>query len=107
AATAVLLAAPDHQGAVYDLTGPQSLTLDEIAAIVGKATGRTVVYQQETLDEAYRSRASYGAPRWQLDAWVSTYTAIANGELAEVSEAIPRLTGHPATPLADVLSKES
>ncbi len=31
-------------------------------------------------------RASYGAPAWQVDAWVSTYTAIAAGEMSSVSD---------------------
>lgn len=65
--------------------------------------GRTVTYRPETVEEAYASRASYGAPQWQLDAWVSTYTAIAAGALDGVSDAVPRLTGHPATSLADVV----
>ncbi|MEU7743957.1 SDR family oxidoreductase [Nonomuraea sp. NPDC049158] len=104
AATGVLLHAPEHAGATYDLTGPQSLTLAEIAAILSRTTGRAITYHPEDVEEAYRSRASYGAPDWQLDAWVSTYTAIANGEMDGVSDAIPRLTGHPATPLADVVS---
>lgn len=41
----------------------------------------------------------------QVDAWVSTYTAIAAGELATVSDAVPRLTGHPATGLRELLSR--
>jgi NAD(P)H dehydrogenase (quinone) len=45
-------------------------------------TGRAVRYEPESVEQAYACRASYGAPQWQLDAWVSTYTAIANGELA-------------------------
>jgi hypothetical protein len=40
------------------------------------------------------SRARYGAPRWQVDAWVSTYVAIANGEFAGVTDDIP---GSPVT----------
>ncbi|MGO4754647.1 SDR family oxidoreductase, partial [Streptomyces sp. 2MCAF27] len=103
AAAAVLSRPDDHTGIAYDLTGPDSLTLDEAAAILSEQLGRTVTYQQETVEEAYASRASYGAPPWQLDAWVSTYTAIASGELNGVSNAVPRLTGHPATPLADVV----
>lgn len=31
--------------------------------------------------EAYRSRPVYGAEKWQVDAWVSTYTAIKAGDL--------------------------
>lgn len=103
AAVAVLGNAPEHAGSTYDLTGPQSLTLEEIAAILSENTGSTITYQPETVQEAYRSRASYGAPQWQIDAWVSTYTAIAAGELDGVSDAVPRLTGHAATPLAEVV----
>lgn len=68
-------------------------------------TGRPTRYHAETVEEAYASRARYGAPGWQVDAWVSTYTAIAAGELATVSDAVPRLTGHPATGLRELLSR--
>jgi NAD(P)H dehydrogenase (quinone) len=103
AATAVLRDPDGHAGRTYSLTGPQALSLDAIAATLSAAGGRTVTYHNETLDEAYESRAPYGAPAWQVDAWVSTYTAIANGELAEVTDDIPALTGHPATSLSDLL----
>ncbi|QFZ19042.1 SDR family oxidoreductase [Saccharothrix syringae] len=105
AATAVLLDAPDHVGATYELTGPDALTLTEVAEVLTRVTGRAVTYRAETVDEAYRSRASHGVPDWQVDAWVSTYTAIAAGELAGVTGDVARLTGHPATPLAEVLTK--
>ncbi|MEV6385184.1 SDR family oxidoreductase [Streptomyces sp. NPDC051773] len=103
AAAAVLSRPDDHAGVTYDLTGPESLSLDDAAAILSEHLGRAVTYRRETIEEAYASRASYDAPAWQLDAWVSTYTAIASGELDGVSDAVPRLTGRPATPLADVV----
>ncbi|MCC9708392.1 SDR family oxidoreductase [Streptomyces sp. MNU76] len=103
AAAAVLSRPDDHAGVTYDLTGPESLSLDEAATVLSERLGRAVTYRQETVEEAYASRAAYGAPDWQLDAWVSTYTAIAAGELDGVSDAVPRLTGRPATPLADVV----
>ena len=103
AAAAVLLAAADHADATYTLTGPEALTLDEVAEIISAATSRDVRYHAETVPEAYESRAVYGAPDWQVDAWVSTYTAIAAGELAEVTDDVARLSGHPATSLAELL----
>jgi NAD(P)H dehydrogenase (quinone) len=105
AATAVLLDPAPHAGRTYDLTGPQALSLAEIAATITAVTGRDVRYHRETVEEAYASRASYGAPDWQLDAWVSTYTAIAAGELAQVGTAIEELTGHPATSLEALLRR--
>jgi len=103
AVVAVLRDPGAHAGRVYELTGPQALTLAEVAAVITTVTGRPVSYVQETIEEAYASRASYGAPDWQLDAWVSTYTAIADGSLATVTTAISELTGHPATQLEQVL----
>ncbi|MER7499010.1 SDR family oxidoreductase [Nonomuraea pusilla] len=105
AVVAVLLDPSAHAGVTYDLTGPEALTLREVADVLARATGRPVSYHAETVEEAYRSRAAYGAPGWQVEAWVSTYTAIAAGELDGVSDAVPRLTGHPATPLAEVVAR--
>jgi NAD(P)H dehydrogenase (quinone) len=105
AAAAVLLAAGDHASATYDLTGPEALSLGQVAAVLTAGLGRPVSYRPETLDEAYASRASYGAPAWQLDAWVSTYTAIAAGELQTVSSNVARLTGHAPTSLAELLAR--
>lgn len=102
-AAAVLIDPGAHERAVYDLTGPDALTLHEVAATLEAVTGRPHRYEVETLEEAYASRASYGAPAWQVDAWVSTYTAIAAGELASVSRDVERITGRAATPLVDVL----
>ena len=106
AATAVLRDPAPHARTTYSLTGPEALTLHEIAAILSEVTGREVTYHPETVEEAYASRARYGAPDWQVDAWVSTYTAIAASELAPVTGDIPALTGHPATTVTDLLRKE-
>jgi uncharacterized protein YbjT (DUF2867 family) len=103
AAIAVLRDPAAHAGASYDLTGPEALTMAEVAETITAVTGRPVTYAPETLEEAYASRAHYGAPPWQVDAWVSTYTAIAAGELATVSTDVRDLTGHPARTLTDVL----
>jgi NAD(P)H dehydrogenase (quinone) len=101
---AVVLQSPhDHSGATYDLTGPQALTLGEVADILTRVTGRAVTYALETVEEAYASRLAFSDSQWQLDAWVSTYTAIAAGELDGVTSHVADLTGHQATSLEDLL----
>ena len=67
-------------------------------------TGRRWTFGDQTVAQAYASWAGYGAPDWQVDAWVSTYTAIAAGELAGVTEDVRRLTGRPPRSFVDVLS---
>jgi NAD(P)H dehydrogenase (quinone) len=92
-----------HEGRGYDMTGPEALTLAEAAEELSRAAGRPVRYQAETLEEAYASRASYGAPGWEVDGWVTTYVAIANGDLEEVSGDVAAVAGHPPMRLAEFL----
>jgi NAD(P)H dehydrogenase (quinone) len=103
-AIAVLTSDGAYDGRTLNLTGPAALSLSEIAGILSNHLGRAVSYVPETIEEAYESRAVYGVPQWQLDAWVSTYTAIAAGELAMVAPDIPEVTGHPATSLQQALA---
>lgn len=104
AATAVLTRAAGHEGATYELTGPDAISLHDAARIMSGALGREFRYQPETVEEAFAARASYDAPAWLVEAWVSTYTAIAAGEMERVSDDVPRLTGHPATSLEQLLT---
>ncbi|MFS0794796.1 SDR family oxidoreductase [Microbacterium sp. 1P10AE] len=95
-AVAVLLDPAAHADTTYDLTGPEALSMEDVAQKISAVRGRPVRYVDETLDEAYASRAVYGAPSWQVDAWVSTYTAIASGDMARVSGDVEAITGRPA-----------
>ena len=105
-AAAVLLADGDrHDGRSYDLTGPEALTMAEVAQRLSELAGRTITYHPETLEEAYASRASYGAPDWEVDGWVTTYVAIANGELEAVGGDVAAVAGHPPMGLDDFLRR--
>lgn len=94
-----------HVGRSYDLTGPEDISLAAAAELLTAGTGRTIKYHNETVEEAYASRKPYGAPPWQVDAWVSTYTAIAAGELAGPTSAVHELTGREPLGLADFLAE--
>jgi uncharacterized protein YbjT (DUF2867 family) len=106
AAVAVLLdSSGQSAGQTYDLTGPQALTWHEVADALGRASGREVTYHAETLEEAYQSRARYGAPDWMVEGWVTSYLAAATGELDVVTDDVARLSGHPAQTFAEFLDR--
>lgn len=76
-----------------------------IAETLTLGLGREVRYHDETLEEAYESRKKWPAPDWQYDAWVSTYTANAAGEVADVTHHVHTLTGRPPVTLAELLQQ--
>ena len=102
-AAAVLRDPAAHSRVTYTLTGPESLTMLQIAHIISGVRGREVTFHNETLREAYESRKKWAAPSWQYDAWVSTYTAIAAGELEHVTDDVESLTGRRPLSLKEVL----
>lgn len=90
-------------GRIVEITGREALTLEEVAAVITEESGRPVRYVEETVQEAYASRAHYGAPDWQVEAWVSTYTAIAAGEESTITNAVKEITGREPKTLRDLL----
>ncbi|GAB1817482.1 NmrA family NAD(P)-binding protein [Herbidospora sp. RD11066] len=92
-----------HDRATYDLTGPDLLTMTEVASVLSSVRGSEVTFENETLDEAYASRARYEAPEWAVAGWVTSYAAIGAGELNVITDDVMKVTGHPPLSLAQVL----
>jgi uncharacterized protein YbjT (DUF2867 family) len=89
------LRSDEHDGETIDMTGPEALSMRETAEILSDVTGRPVTYLEETMEEAWASRRPSGAPDWEIEGWVTSYAAVASGELDLVSEGVERLAGHP------------
>jgi NAD(P)H dehydrogenase (quinone) len=62
-----------------------------------------VRFVDETLEEARASRASSGVPDSVIEGWVTTYAAVAAGELDVTTDTVERLTGHRPRGLSDYL----
>lgn len=103
-AAAVLRDPGAHAGKSYDLTGSEAFTLTEAAALITELTPATVRFVDETHEEALASRAHHDAPEWEVEGWVSTYTAIARGEMAGLSPDVEHLTGRPPLTLRALLA---
>lgn len=92
---AAVLTEDGHAGRTYDLTGPEAITMSRAAELLSEASGREVRFHDETMEEARASRAPSGEPDWVIEGWVTTYAAIAAGELDVVTDTVERLAGHP------------
>jgi len=94
-----VLTGEGHDGQTYEVTGPEAFTLGEAAELMGAR------FVNETVEEAYASRNVFGAPDWEVEGWVTSYTSIASGELDLVTDTVEQLTGHPPVSLAEYLSR--
>lgn len=105
AVAATILAADEPPTGPLDVTGPEALTFAEVAERLGRLTGRELRYEDESREAGRVWRAATGAPDWEVDIWLGSYEAQAAGELAAVSDTVPRLTGRPATSLEELFAK--
>jgi NAD(P)H dehydrogenase (quinone) len=99
------LLSDEHAGAAYELSGGEAFTMTEAAEIITRETGREVTFVDETLEEARESRRPSGAPEWEIEGWVTTYAAIAAGELDVVTDHVERIAGHPPMTLTELLQR--
>jgi len=99
----VTLLEPEHEGREYELTGREAFTMAEAAEILTRHTGREVRFVDETLEEARASRKPSGAPDWEIEGWVTTYAAVAAGELDVVTDTVARVAGHEPMTLVELL----
>jgi NAD(P)H dehydrogenase (quinone) len=107
-----------HDGRIYDVTGPEALTMAQTAEHLSAVIGRKITYHSQTPHEvrAYRNTSRLvdiemnrravtgrGMTDIEVEGWVTHYLQIATGEAGVVSDTVPRLTGHPAQNLRDYL----
>jgi NAD(P)H dehydrogenase (quinone) len=89
-AAAALIATPEG---IYDITGPEALSLTDVARRLSAIAGRELRYEDESVEtgRAWRSRA--GVPAWRVELSLGWHEAIAAGELERTSDSVARLTG--------------
>jgi uncharacterized protein YbjT (DUF2867 family) len=90
-------------GKALEVTGPEALTMTEAADLLTEITGRPVTYRDQSVEEAWATRRPSGHPDWEIEGWVTSYLAIAAGELSTVTDVVQTLTGHPARTVAEHL----
>jgi uncharacterized protein YbjT (DUF2867 family) len=100
---AAVLTGEGHEGQTYDVTGIEAFTLTEAAAELSRVTGRNIAFQDETLEEARESRRPSGAPDYVIEGWVTTYAAIAAGDLDVVTDCVERFCDREPQRLGDWL----
>lgn len=96
AVAAKALTESGHEGKIYDITGPESLTHMEMAEQLSRALGKPVKYLDVPPEAMKQSLLSFGMPRWQAEGLVEDYDHYRTGDAAMVSWAVRQITGREA-----------
>lgn len=78
----------------FDVTGPELVSMQQVADLLTETTGSPVIYENETLEQAYASRTHFDVPAFEIEGWISSYRAIAAGEFEVLSDTVERFAGH-------------
>lgn len=106
-AIAVTLTEAGHEGKVYDITTPPSVTLAELAAIASDVSGKAYRYEPIAEDEWDARWRANGRSGWELEAGHTSYDALRAGELDVPSDDFRRLTGTDPLTVADVITRHA
>lgn len=94
AAVAVrVMTSSEFVGESLPLTGPETLSFEEITERIGGAVGRTLRFEAISDEEAGRRFSAMGAPAEEVAAHVELWRAIREGRLAGLADGVKRVLG--------------
>jgi uncharacterized protein YbjT (DUF2867 family) len=97
----------DNEGftdSFYALTGPQGLTLTDVAETIGTEAGVKVAYNPIEEEAYIEGLDRAGVPEWNRNMLVSLSRVIKLGMMGNVTQAVEYLTGTPAHPFAEFVA---
>ncbi|QAY58975.1 SDR family oxidoreductase [Microbacterium protaetiae] len=94
---ATVFTEPGHIGKAYTLSGEQSLSYRNVAAIMSDVLGREIVYARPSEREYLDKLVAEGWPRDYIDVQKMIYRVVRLNVSAFPNRSIRRLTGDPAT----------
>jgi len=97
---AAVLTGSGHEGKIYPLTGPEALTMAEVAEKLSAATGKTIRYVNVAPEDAKRAQLAAGVPPYLADALAELFAERRKGKESIVSPVIATIIGRPATSFA-------
>ena len=101
AAVAVkVLTEQGHEGQVYEITGPESLSYADVAATLSWVRGKPVKYVDVPPEAARESMLKAGMPKWNAEAVTELYGAFATGQFGYTTDTVERITGQPPISLS-------
>jgi uncharacterized protein YbjT (DUF2867 family) len=94
---ALVLTESGHEGKTYPLTGPEALTMAEVAERLSRVTGQSIRYVNVAPEDAKQAQLAAGVPPYLADALAELFAERRKGKEATVYPTVQTLLGRPAT----------
>jgi uncharacterized protein YbjT (DUF2867 family) len=108
AVAGTVLTSAGHEGLVYEITGPESLTYAQVAERMSLQMGRQITFVNVPDGAAHQAMVSMGMSPWLAEGMVTLYHVFkANGPTAQVLETVERITGHAPRTLTTYLKENA
>ncbi|CAH1664751.1 NAD(P)H-binding protein [Chelatococcus asaccharovorans] len=89
------LVEPQHSGAVYDVTGPEALSLADMTSIIAEAAQRTIAYHPVSAEALAGSLKEARVPEAYAAMLLRDQLAIGRGEASAITDTVEKVTGGP------------
>ncbi|WP_316826929.1 SDR family oxidoreductase [Pedobacter miscanthi] len=87
------LIAKDKENKIYNITGPEAISHEEIAKLLSVVLGKEIKYINVSDEEMQKALLQVGFPNWQAAGLIEDYAHYARGEAAMVSHVVKEVTG--------------
>jgi uncharacterized protein YbjT (DUF2867 family) len=88
AVAAAVLTESGHEGKVYDITGPELLSMHDIAAALSNLLGREIKFVDIPKEAAREAMINAGLPDWSADAINDLTAHMKAGKMTEVTNTV-------------------
>jgi len=107
AAAATVLIEPRGKKPVYDVTTPESVSMEELAAIATSVTGDEYRWAPRSDAEWEAGWRARGRAEWRIEAGLSSYAALRAGEFDVVSDDYHALTGRQSRSVPEIIEERA
>jgi uncharacterized protein YbjT (DUF2867 family) len=104
---ALVLTNPGHEGKIYPLTGPEALTMTEVAERLSAATGKTIKYINVSPEDVRKAQLAAGVPAYIADALAELFAERRKGKESQVWPIAQTLLGRRPTSFAEFAARNA
>ena len=104
---ALVLTNPGHEGKIYPLTGPEALTMTEVAERLSAATGKTIKYINVPPEDVRKAQLAAGVPPYIADALAELFAERRKGKESQVWPIAQTLLGRRPTSFAEFAARNA